>query len=149
MDTFDLHTPWTPAPADAPAERGVETETSATAAAARSEDARSEARHEGAWRVYPLEGALELAYQDAAGNPSVRRVILRELKVGPGKTLLGGIDMADDGYRGFRADRIARVVDAETGRVVDRNILDWLIKRAEAHERALRKERRRLARVQA
>jgi hypothetical protein len=154
MDTFDLHTPWTPAPADAPAERGVVTEASATAAAARSEDARpevapQETRHEGAWRVYPLEGALELAYQDAAGNPSVRRVILRELKVGPGKTLLGGIDMADDGYRGFRADRIARIVDAETGRVVDRNILDWLIKRAQGHERALLKQRRRLARAQA
>ncbi|HST93138.1 MAG TPA: hypothetical protein VLJ78_00010 [Microvirga sp.] len=90
----------------------------------------------------PLEGALELHYIDQAGNPSRRWVIARELKVGPGKTLLGGIDMSDDGYRGFRADRIERIVDAETGRVIDRNILDWLIKRAEQQA----KERRKAAR---
>ena len=79
-----------------------------------------------------MEGALELRYCDQSGNPSVRRILARELKVGPGKTLLGGIDMADDGYRGFRADRIDAIVDAETGSVIDRNILDWLIKRARA-----------------
>jgi predicted DNA-binding transcriptional regulator YafY len=100
-------------------------------------------RDEGAWRVFPMEGALELHYRDAAGNPSRRRIIARELKVGPGKTLLGGIDMADDGYRGFRADRIDYVIDAETGRTIDRNILDWLIKRAEAQA----KERARAERV--
>jgi hypothetical protein len=66
-------------------------------------------------------------------------VIARELKVGPGKTLLGGIDMADDGYRGFRADRIEYLVDAETGEVIRRNVIDWLLKRAEQQE----KERRR------
>ena len=101
-----------------------------------------EERIEGAWRVYPLEGALELHYIDQAGNPSRRWVIARELKVGPGKTLLGGIDMSDDGYRGFRADRIERIVDAKTGRVIGRNILDWLIKRAEQQA----KERRKAAR---
>jgi predicted DNA-binding transcriptional regulator YafY len=100
-------------------------------------------RVEGAWRVYPLEGALELLYHDAAGNPSIRRIIARELKVGPGKTLLGGIDMADDHYRGFRADRIDRIVDAETDQVIDRNILDWLIKRAEVQEKERRRESRR------
>jgi predicted DNA-binding transcriptional regulator YafY len=94
---------------------------------------------EGSWRVYPLEGALELHYCDQAGNPSTRRIIARELKVGPGKTLLGGIDMADDGYRGFRADRIDCIVDAETGVAVDRNILDWLIKRAECQAKERRK----------
>jgi predicted DNA-binding transcriptional regulator YafY len=98
-------------------------------------------RNDGAWRVYPMEGALELHYCDQAGNPSTRRIIVRELKVGPGKTLLGGIDMADDGYRGFRADRIEKVVDAETGETIDRNVLDWLIKRAERQE----KEQRKLA----
>ena len=97
---------------------------------------------DGAWRVYPLAGALELRYRDAAGRPSRRRIIARELKVGPGKTLLGGIDTADDGYRGFRADRIDALVDAETGRRVDRNVLDWLIGRAAAQE----KERRRALR---
>jgi len=100
-------------------------------------------RREGAWLVYPLEGALELYYRDVAGNPSRRHIIARELKVGPGKTLLGGIDMADDGYRGFRADRIVRIVDAETGRTIDRNILDWLIKRAERQA----SERRKAARA--
>jgi predicted DNA-binding transcriptional regulator YafY len=99
-------------------------------------------RVEGAWRVYPMEGALELHYFDRAGNPSRRRILARELKVGPGKTLLGGIDMADDGYRGFRADRIERIVDAETGLVIDRNILDWLLKRAEEQARERRKARR-------
>jgi hypothetical protein len=51
--------------------------------------------------------------------------------------------MSDDGYRGFRADRIERIVDAETGRVVDRNILDWLIKRAEQQA----KERKKAAKA--
>lgn len=98
-----------------------------------------EERAEGAWHVYPMEGAMELHYTDRAGNPSRRWILVRELKVGPGKTLLGGIDMADDGYRGFRADRIERIVDAETGRVIDRNILDWLIERAERQAKERRK----------
>ena len=96
-------------------------------------------RDHGAWRIFPMEGAFELAYCDEAGNPSTRYVIVRELKVGPGKTLLGGIDMADDGYRGFRADRIQRIVDAETGQTIDRNILDWLIKRASDQAKERRK----------
>jgi predicted DNA-binding transcriptional regulator YafY len=102
-------------------------------------------RDEGAWRVFPLEGVLKIGYHDVAGNPSRRWVIARELKVGPGKTLLGGIDLADDGYRGFRADRIDWIVDAETGQVIDRNIIDWLIRRAQTQD----KERRRAARVNA
>jgi len=104
-----------------------------------------ELRADGAWRVYPLEGALEIQYRDAAGNPSRRRILARELKVGPGKTLLGGIDMADDGYRGFRADRIDTIVDGETGRVVHRNILDWLLDRAAAQEKERRRAQRRRA----
>ena len=94
-----------------------------------------------AWRLLPLEGAYELSYCDEAGSPSRRRVIARELKIGPGKTLLGGIDMADDGYRGFRADRIEYLVDGETGEFIRRNVIDWLLKRAEGQE----KERRRAA----
>ncbi|WP_237050070.1 hypothetical protein [Microvirga ossetica] len=108
-------------------------------------NAPNEERVEGNWHVYPLEGALELDYVDQAGNQSRRWLIARELKVGPGKMLLGGIDMADDGYRGFRVDRIERLEDAETGLVVDRNILDWLMKRA---ERQARERRRYLARFQ-
>ena len=104
-----------------------------------------EERQEGAWRVYPMEGALELHYRDQAGNPSIRRVIVRELKIGPGKTLLGGIDMADDGYRGFRADRIDRIVDAESGRIIDRNIVDWLIQNAERQAKERRRAERRNA----
>lgn len=94
-------------------------------------NAPNEERIEGNWHVYPFDGALEIDYIDQAGNPTRRWVITRELKVGPGKMLLGGIDMADDGYRGFRVDRIQRIEDAETGIEVDRNILDWLMKRAE------------------
>jgi predicted DNA-binding transcriptional regulator YafY len=95
----------------------------------------------GGWRLVPLEGAYELSYCDEAGNPSRRRVIARELRIGPGKTLLGGIDMADDGYRGFRADRIEYLVDGETGEIIRRNLIDWLLKRAERQD----KERRRAA----
>ncbi len=77
------------------------------------------------WRVLPLEGAYELFYCDEAGHTSRRRLFARELKVGPGKTLLGGIDQATDAYRGFRADRIEYLVDGETGETVRRNVLDW------------------------
>jgi predicted DNA-binding transcriptional regulator YafY len=91
------------------------------------------------WRVLPIEGAFELSYCNEAGNPTLRRVIARELKIGPGKTILGAIDMAHDGYRGFRADRIARVVDAETGEMIERNVLDWLTGRAERQAKAERK----------
>ncbi|WP_240540077.1 hypothetical protein [Salinarimonas soli] len=89
-------------------------------------------RDEGAWRVLPFEGAFELSYTDATGQWSVRRLISREVKIGPGKVLLGGFDMATGEYRGFRADRIVRLHDAETGETVDRNIVDWLMKRASA-----------------
>jgi hypothetical protein len=102
-------------------------------------NAPAEERVEGAWHVYPFEGALELDYIDQAGNPSRRWLVARELKVGPGKMLLGGIDLSDDGYRGFRVDRIVRLEDAETGFVVDHNILDWLMKRAERQARQRRK----------
>ena len=104
-----------------------------------------EERQEGAWHVYPLEGAMQLAYRDVAGNPSLRRILARELKVGPGKVLLGGIDAGDDGYRGFRADRIDLLVDGETGRTVDRNILDWLVNRALQQAKRRRKAARREA----
>jgi predicted DNA-binding transcriptional regulator YafY len=100
---------------------------------------------QGAWQAVPLEGAYELFYCDEAGETSRRRVIARELKVGPGKTLLGGIDMADDGYRGFRADRIEYLVDGETGEIIRRNVIDWLLKRAEQQE----KERRRAGSIAA
>ncbi len=112
----------------------------------RATNAPVEERTEGLWRVYPMEGALELHYIDQSGNPSRRWIIVRELKVGPGKTLLGGIDMADDGYRGFRGDRIERIIDAETGRVIDRNIVDWLIKRAEQQAKERRKDLARATR---
>lgn len=103
----------------------------------------NEERIEGHWHVYPFDGALEIDYVDQAGNPTRRWVIARELKVGPGKMLLGGIDMADDGYRGFRVDRIERLEDAETGLVVDRNILDWFMKRVERQAKERRKALRR------
>jgi hypothetical protein len=96
-------------------------------------------RQEGAWHVYPLEGVLDLAYSDVLGNPSLRRVMAREVKIGPGKVLLGAIDTLDGRYRGFRADRISLIADAQTGETIARNILDWLVRRAEDQARARRR----------
>ena len=93
----------------------------------------------------PLEGAYDLFYCDGAGNASRRRLHARELKVGPGKTLLGGIDQATDAYRGFRADRIEYLVDGGTGELVRRNVLDWLLKQADRQEKARKAEARRAA----
>ena len=110
-------------------------------------NAPNEERIECQWHVYPFEAALELDYVDQAGNQSRRWVIVRELKVGPGKMLLGGIDiLLDDGYRGFRVDRIQRLEDAETGFVVEHNTPDWLMKLAERQAKARRKQ---IARTQA
>ncbi len=103
-----------------------------------------EERIEGNWHIYPLEAALELDYVDQAGNATRRWVLARELKVGPGKMLLGGIDiLTEDSYRGFRVDRIQRLEDAETGFVVEHNILDWLMTLAERQARARRKAAKR------
>lgn len=96
----------------------------------------AEARDEGAWRVLPLEGIFEFSYLDANGRPSLRRVSALELKVGPGKLLLGGIDRDLGVYRGFRVDRIHTLKSVESGEVVSRNILDWLLGRATALGRA-------------
>ena len=116
------------------------------ALAASAEEARPEAeRPTGAWRILPIEGAYELYYCDEFGNTSRRRLFARELKVGPGKTLLGGIDQTTDAYRGFRADRSAYLVDRETGEMVRRNVLDWLLKRAAQQEKARRAEAKRAA----
>lgn len=92
-------------------------------------------RDEGNWRVLPFEGHFEFAYRDVAGRPSLRHVHALEVKVGPAKLLLGGVDEETGTYRGFRVDRIGTLKDAETGEVVSRNILDWLLKRAERHAR--------------
>ena len=104
-------------------------------------------RQDGAWRVLPIEGRFELVYEDGNGAWSVRRLQARELKIGPGRVLLGGTDRDRDGYRGFRADRIHRLTDRETGERVERNILDWLTRRAEGTRRAraasLRRDSRR------
>jgi hypothetical protein len=104
-------------------------------------------RQDGAWRVLPIEGRFELVYEDGNGAWSVRRLQAHELKIGPGRVLVGGTDRDRDGYRGFRADRIHRLTDRDSGERVERNILDWLTRRAEATRRArataLRKEARR------
>lgn len=93
-------------------------------------------RQDGAWRVLPIEGRFELVYEDGNGAWSVRRLQARELKIGPGRVLVCGTDRDRDGYRGFRADRIHRLTDRDTGERVEHNILDWLIRRAEAARRA-------------
>jgi predicted DNA-binding transcriptional regulator YafY len=101
-----------------------------------------EERDDGAWHVFPLDGALELAYRDVAGTRTRRRLSARELKVGPGRILLGGIDWRSEGYRGFRADRIEWLRELETGDVIRRNVVDWLLKRAQSQGRARRKAAR-------
>ena len=93
-----------------------------------------------AWQVLPIEGAYDLVYRDEAGHFSIRRIDAQELKIGPGKTILGGYCEARDGYRGFRADRIERIADADTGEAAERNVIDWLLKRAARQARRRRAE---------
>jgi hypothetical protein len=93
----------------------------------------------GAWRVLPLEGRYEIAYADASGRPSRRRIDAAELKVGPGKLLLGGVDADLEAYRGFRVDRINALRAVETGETVNRNIVDWLLAQADRLARAQRR----------
>ncbi len=88
------------------------------------------------WSLMPLGGRFELVYEDGQGVWSRRTVEARELKLGPGRTLLGGIDPGRGGYRGFRTDRIRRLTDTATGERVEGGILDWLMARAEARRRA-------------
>ena len=90
----------------------------------------------GAWRTLPLEGHFDLVYEDATGAWSNRSLSARELKLGPGRTLLGGIDARRGGYRGFRVDRIRRLTDGATGERIETGILDRLLGRAEAQRRA-------------
>ncbi|MDR7037236.1 hypothetical protein J2X36_001983 [Methylobacterium sp. BE186] len=101
-------------------------------------------RQEGAWRVLPLEGSFELVYEDGNGAWSARRLEARELKLGPGRTLIGGIDRGRGGYRGFRVDRIRRLTDGATGQRVEAGILDLLLARAEAQRRERSAAMRRL-----
>ncbi|WP_425285016.1 hypothetical protein [Methylobacterium pseudosasicola] len=90
----------------------------------------------GAWRTLPFEGHFDLVYEDANGAWSNRSLSARELKLGPGRTLLGGIDARRGGYRGFRVDRIRRLTDGATGERIETGILDRLLGRAEAQRRA-------------
>ena len=109
----------------------------APAAPARPEPAAApRLREEGAWRTMPLDGRYEFSYLDAFGNPSRRQVSAAELKVGPGKLLLGGMDRTTEDYRGFRVDRIRALRDVESGELVERNIVDWLLDQAVRQERA-------------
>lgn len=99
------------------------------------------------WRTLPLEGRFDLVYEDAAGTWSNRSLDARELRLGPGRTLLGGIDARRGGYRGFRVDRIRRLVDGATGERIETGILDRLLARAEAQRRADALRIRRQARA--
>jgi predicted DNA-binding transcriptional regulator YafY len=89
-----------------------------------------------AWRTLPLDGHFDLVYEDATGAWSSRSLSARELKLGPGRTLLGGIDARRGVYRGFRVDRIRRLIDGATGERIETGILDRLLGRAEAQRRA-------------
>ncbi|KAB7784888.1 hypothetical protein [Methylorubrum populi] len=90
----------------------------------------------GLWRTLPLEGAFEVVYEDARGVWTTRILDARELKLGPGRTLLGGTDRAHGLYRGLRADRIRRLTEPASGTRIETGILDWLLARAEAQRRA-------------
>lgn len=92
-------------------------------------------RQDGAWRVLPIEGRFALVYEDGNGAWSVRHLAAHELKIGPGRVLVGGTDQHRGGYRCFRADRVRRLSDRDTGERIERNILDWLTRRAEATRR--------------
>jgi predicted DNA-binding transcriptional regulator YafY len=100
-----------------------------------------------AWRTLPLDGHFELVYEDATGAWSNRSLAARELKLGPGRTLLGGIDARRGGYRGFRVDRIRRLIDGATGERIETGILDRLLARADAQRRADAVRIRRQARA--
>ncbi|MBP1179160.1 hypothetical protein [Methylobacterium sp. PvR107] len=113
-----------------------------------------EGRHDGAfeaapsvWRTLPLDGRFDLVYEDATGAWSSRSLNARELKLGPGRTLLGGIDARRGGYRGFRVDRIRRLTDGATGERIEAGILDRLLGRAEAQRRADARRIRRQSRA--
>jgi hypothetical protein len=78
------------------------------------------------WRILPISGTFTLVYEDRTGAWSSRTLDARELKLGPGRTLLGGIDRARGLYRGFRVDRIRRLTDHATGERFETGILDRL-----------------------
>lgn len=107
----------------------------------------AEERRDGAWRVRPLEGRFEIVYEDARGIWSTRRVTAHELRLGPGRTLLGGIDRGQGGYRGFRVDRIRRLTDGDGPTRIEAGILDWLLARAERQRRERVAQLRALARA--
>ena len=104
-------------------------------------------RQDGAWRVLPIEGRFAFVYEDGNGAWSVRHIAVHELRIGPGRVLVGGTDQHRGGYRCFRADRIRRLSNRDTGERIERNILNWLTRRAEATRRnraaALRNTARR------
>ena len=85
--------------------------------------------------MLPIEGRFEIVYEDGRGLWSTRVLDARDLKLGPGRTLLGGIDRAHGLYRGLRADRIRRLTDRAGGVRIEAGILDWLLARAEAQRR--------------
>jgi len=95
-------------------------------------------REPGGWRIVACEGTYLLSYEDAQGVPSMRCLEARELRIGPGRLLLGGIDHDSQAYRGFRADRIRSLYHVETGEWVERNVVDWLMKLAKSSARPRR-----------
>jgi hypothetical protein len=115
------------------------------ASARQTGEQREGERQEGQWRVLPLEGTFEIVYEDSRGAWSTRRVEARALKLGPGRTLLGGLDRGRGGYRGFRADRIHRLIDPASATRIEAGILDWLLARAEAQRRERKAQLRALA----
>lgn len=79
-----------------------------------------------AWRNLPISGMFDIVYEDRSGTWTTRTLEARDLKLGPGRTLLGGIDLARGLYRGFRVDRIRRLTDHASGDRIETGILDRL-----------------------
>lgn len=96
--------------------------------------------------MLPIEGRFEIVYEDGRGAWSTRILDARDLKLGPGRTLLGGIDRAHGLYRGLRADRMRRLTDRAASVRIEAGILDWLLARAEAQRRDRARAIRRAAR---
>lgn len=98
-----------------------------------------------AWRTLPISGIFDIVYEDRTGAWTSRTLEARDLKLGPGRTLLGGIDLARGLYRGFRVDRIRRLTDHATGERIEMGILDRLFALAKPSRRSSRRRPARSA----
>lgn len=103
---------------------------------------RAEPRSDDVWQVHPMSGIFEITYEDSGGVRTRRMLEARELKLGLGRTLLGGVDLERGQFRAFRADRIRSLSEAGSGILVETGILDWLLDHAKPQRRDRLEEKR-------